>query len=145
MSEPLVVDASVVTKWLVPEQDSVLAEQLLVQPAPLHAPDLLLLEVANALWLKMRRSVLAEAEAEASLHWLRSMPLVFWRGHDSLAEALNLARQLDHAVYDCVYLALARHVAGRVITADRRFRNKTERDDELRDRVVMLEEWASRA
>ena len=142
MSDPLVVDASVATKWLVPEADSALAEKLLEHAGPTYAPDLLLLEVANALWLKMRGGVLSEAEAHASLECLRSLSLIFWRGHESLAATIAMARRLDHAVYDCVYLALAQQVGAHVVTADRRFWNKTERDQELRGRVVMLDDWA---
>ena len=36
------------------------------------------------------------------------------------AEALALACHLDHPVYDCLYLALARREAATLITADRR-------------------------
>ena len=36
------------------------------------------------------------------------------------AEALALACHLDHPVYDCLYLALARRVAALLLTADQR-------------------------
>ena len=36
------------------------------------------------------------------------------------AEALALACHLDHPVYDCVYLALARREAALLVTADKR-------------------------
>jgi predicted nucleic acid-binding protein len=35
--------------------------------------------------------------------------------------AFRLAREMKHAVYDCIYLALAVHHDTHVITADRRF------------------------
>ena len=35
-------------------------------------------------------------------------------------EALALACHLDHPVYDCLYLALARREAARILTADQR-------------------------
>jgi predicted nucleic acid-binding protein len=38
-----------------------------------------------------------------------------------------MALHLDHAVYDCVYLALAEQVRWQVITADRPFHDKVER------------------
>ena len=37
------------------------------------------------------------------------------------AEATRLALALDRPVYDCVYLALAQRIRGRVVTADGRF------------------------
>jgi predicted nucleic acid-binding protein len=76
MNERLVVDASVATKWLVPEDDSELADALVTGTAWLHAPACLVMEVANALWLKMRRGDLDDAQAHASLDYLRQIPWV---------------------------------------------------------------------
>lgn len=44
----LVVDASVAMKWLVPEEDSDAADRLLAENHELHAPRLMVLEVAKA-------------------------------------------------------------------------------------------------
>ena len=46
----LVVDASVAVKWFLPEADTPSAERLLAFAGPLHAPDLLRIEVASAVW-----------------------------------------------------------------------------------------------
>jgi len=43
------------------------------------------------------------------------------------AEALALACHLNHPVYDCLYLALARREAATLISTDRRLRNLAER------------------
>ena len=43
------------------------------------------------------------------------------------AEALALACRLNHPVYDCLYLALARREAATLISADRRLRTLAER------------------
>ena len=75
MNDRLVVDASVATKWVVPEDDSELAEMLLTSTARLHAPAFLAMEVANALWLKMRRGELDDAKARASLEYARTIPM----------------------------------------------------------------------
>ena len=45
----LVVDASVAVKWFLPEIDSDQALALLASDAVFHAPELLRLEIANAL------------------------------------------------------------------------------------------------
>jgi len=50
----LVPDASVAVKWIVAEEDSLEAETLLVGNE-LHAPRLMVSEIANALWSKVRR------------------------------------------------------------------------------------------
>ena len=110
MNGRLVVDASVATKWLVPEDDSELADGLLTGTARLHAPAFLAIEVGNALWLKMRRGDLDGGKAGASLDYLRRIPLAMWQGEEPLPNTLKLAQALDHAVYDCAYLALALHL-----------------------------------
>jgi predicted nucleic acid-binding protein len=142
---PLVVDASVATKWVVPEDDSELADALLTSTARLHAPAFLAMEVANALWLKMRRGELDDAKARASLEYLRMIPLAAWQGEEPLPATLRLAKELDHAVYDCAYLALALHLDAVYVTADQRFWRKTEHHPELAGRVVLLRELAQRS
>lgn len=44
-----------------------------------------------------------------------------------LTRAVRLAFDLDHALYDCVYLALAAHHGARLATADGRLRRSAER------------------
>jgi predicted nucleic acid-binding protein len=62
----LVVDASVVVKWFVPEIHSDAARRLLVLPHEYLAPDLLFAETANTIWKKIRREELT-AEAGQQL------------------------------------------------------------------------------
>jgi len=62
-----VVDASVAVKWVVPEALSEHAERVLATDEELLAPDLLLVEAANALWKKTERGELASAEARRAL------------------------------------------------------------------------------
>jgi predicted nucleic acid-binding protein len=51
---------------------------------------------------------------------------------------LEWAHRLDHAVYDCAYLALALQLDGTYVTAARRFWQKARTQEKLRDRVVLL-------
>ena len=44
------------------------------------------------------------------------------------AEALALACHLDHPVYDCLYLTLARREAAQLLTADQRLRQLAARE-----------------
>ena len=96
------------------------------------------MEVAHALWLKMRRGELDDAQARSSLKYLRKIPWTPWQGEEPLTAALDLAKLLDHAVYDCAYLALALHLDARYVTADQRFWRKTQGRAELADRVLRL-------
>jgi predicted nucleic acid-binding protein len=143
VSPALVVDASIALKWVLPEDDSELAERLLTDGAALHAPAFILVEIANALWVKMRARILTEEEARDILKRLRSAPLALWDGEEPLPETLSLARQLDHAVYDCAYLALALHLDGGYVTADRRFWRKARAKAQFAGRVLRLEDVAT--
>lgn len=116
----LVVDASVALKLFVSEPDSAAAEALYVSGEFFLAPDLVLAEVANGLWKLARRSELSEAQF---LEAIIKLPLVYGElvPLDMLLEAAaNIARDIDHPVYDCFYLALAEARAVPLVTADKR-------------------------
>ena len=117
----LVVDASVAVKLLVDEPDSDAARELAANGQELHAPRLMVSEVANALWRKARLGQIERADAGAALALLSDMP-VRWNDDETVgADAVRLALALDHPVYDCMYLALAHRIGATVVTADRRF------------------------
>ena len=115
----MIVDASVVVKWFVLEDGHEQARSLLLADEPLLAADLLAVEVANALWAKVRRQELGQAQAVRAIaavgeggepHLRPSAPL--------LSAAFELATVLEHPVYDCLYIALARSMDDRLWTAD---------------------------
>lgn len=119
----LAVDASVAVKWLVEEEGSDAARRLAASGEDLHAPRLMASEVANALWRKARLGEIDHGRARALTAAIPEMP-VLWSADETLSvDALRFALTLDRAVYDCVYLALARRIGGRLVTADTRFAN----------------------
>jgi len=115
----IVVDASIALKWVLDEQGSAAAEELLEED--LAAPSLWLLEAANALWRRTVRGELTAAEATERLAELSKAPVASVPLEQDLPEAMHLARQLNHPVYDCLYLALAKRLGTYVVTADTRF------------------------
>jgi predicted nucleic acid-binding protein len=139
LTTTLVVDASVALKWVLPEDDSDLADHVLDWKGSLHAPAFVFMEMANALCYQMRSGKLSAAAAAGCMADLRQAPLVIWDGEEPLASALELAQILDHPVYDCAYLALALHLDGAYVTADQRFWRKAQRP-ELQGRVLSLAE-----
>ncbi len=135
-----VIDASVAIKWFIPEADSPTADALLAQGFAFHAPDFLKLELGNAFWKNVLRGhipadafhvVLPELELSIN-HWHPTTAL--------LPEAFELACELQHPIYDCIYLALAKRHALPLVTADRKLATKL-KETAHGDRLVGLSQW----
>lgn len=112
-----VVDTSVVLKWAIREDDSDAAIDLVGYF--LAAPDLIRAELANALWKKVRRRNIGEAQALDALPRLLE-PLDLLAVGDHSGRALEIGIELEHPVYDCFFLAVAEALQIPLITADRR-------------------------
>ena len=120
----IVVDASVGVKWFVPEVHAAEARQWRSGPDELHIPAIFFdLEIANILWKKVRRAEITRADADLILAQLPSLPLTRRPEAPLLVSAFDLADRTQRTVYDCVYLALAVQLAGRMVTADQRLYN----------------------
>ena len=119
----IVVDASVASKWLFQEDDTDIAEALAEQDHEFFAPGFLALEVGNAIWRKSRQGQITPEEALLLLDKIPELPLVWSDNNRADMEAIRLALELDHPVYDCLYLAIAYQMDALVVTADSRFVN----------------------
>lgn len=115
----MIIDASVGVKWLLPEDDSDRACALLARAGSHYVPSLFFAEVANALWSKARRGEinLAEVEDVASL----AEVVICLDDAAHIRRALEIAVEIGHPVYDCLYLAMAELLGETVVTADRKF------------------------
>ncbi len=133
----LVIDASVAVKWLVVEDGSDVARDLLDDGDDLHAPRLLVSEVANAVWRKVRLGQVDRRSAGQLIATMSDTP-VRWHADETVgADAIRLAIAHDRPVYDFMYIALAQRLGTRVVTADRRLANALENTDHG-DLVVAL-------
>lgn len=116
----LIVDASVAVKWFIAEDRSPAARRLLDSADDLVAPDIVCLEVFNALWVATR---LDRLPADNLAGLAPTIPRIF-SSLVPLAElypaASELARRLVQPIYDATYLALALREDGTLITADER-------------------------
>lgn len=115
-----IVDASITIKWVIPEVLSDAANRLRDREDELLAPDLLLVEVANALWRKTAAKEISAREADAALALVGRSGIDLLPTGPLLPRAMEVARRLDHPVYDCVYLALAEREQAALVTADQR-------------------------
>ena len=118
----VVVDASVVMRWFVRDQWTEAALDI-AAGEELIAPALLRVEVANALRNQVRFSDMDLAQALANLKGL-SKAVVAFDDEPLLADALRLAADRDHAIYDCLYVALAQREQVALVTADGKLSRK---------------------
>jgi len=135
-----VVDASVALKWFFPEEGSEQAVELAASRTRLLAPRLIIVEVANALWKKVRAKPLPVGAAQQRL---AALPRYFHQLLDLeslVPSALASAAALDHPVYDLIYLEAARQEGAPLLTADRRLARKLAGTPDER-LVVHLADW----
>jgi predicted nucleic acid-binding protein len=107
-------------KWFVEEELHAEAKRLKQVFSQLAAPDFMLLEVANIAWKKVRLGELSAAAAMAIDADLRRSPLQLISTLALTDDALAMAIEIDHPVYDCVYIAAALRQRGICLTADQR-------------------------
>lgn len=124
-----VVDASVAVKWMVrqPLTDRAYAA---IERFKLTAPSLILSEIGNALWKYVRAGVMTREAVHAAFDGIESRYFKTEPIDEALSlSALSMAIELDHPIYDCYYLALARKNGIPLITDDRKLLKKAEAFD----------------
>ncbi len=120
MQLPVLLDASAAVRTVM---DAAAQPELLqtLTSAPLVlAPALMRVEAANALWKYHRAGLVDAAEAIERHTEIAALVHRFIDEQQLFPEALQLAAQFDHAVYDAVYVVSARRYAAMLLTFDRR-------------------------
>jgi len=138
----LVIDASVAVKWVVDEIGSTEAVALR-RSCSFAAPDLLTAECANILWKKVRLGEVEGGAARLAARLLMRSGIHLVPTGAYLEHALELAVDLGHPAYDCLYLVLlVRNAEWRLVTADERLLRavRTRAAAELSERCFSLYE-----
>jgi predicted nucleic acid-binding protein len=120
----LVVDASVAVKWFVREDGHAAAVGLLASDFGIATVDLMFAEFANVLWKKLSRGEITLPQAKDACD---SVPGYFANVLGTaplLADAVELAQQIDHPVYDCLYVACAKQHNAKLVSVDARLLRK---------------------
>lgn len=127
-----------------PEDDSALAWNL-TRSYSFIAPQLIYAECANLIWKKARRGELTPTEAEDAAAFVNDFAIETVALKELVSISVDLSLRLDHAAYDCFYLALAVLQDCPFITADGRFHRKTHATLEQihADRCMLLASFAA--
>lgn len=140
MTVQAIVDSCVAVKWVVREEYSEKAVGLLQTDLHLVAPDLVLMEIANALWKNVKRGFVSAEQAKVRLN---DVPGFFNRlltTADLVVEAFALGNAADIPIYDCIYVVSARRIGARLVTADAKLVAKLAgTPDEAR--VIHITDW----
>lgn len=126
----MIVDASVVLKWFVPEAGSREAVALQTGPHTLAAPSLIRTEVAGAICRATRGGEPRLSTAEADARCARWLDLLGQRvvelvpDETLVQDAWGLSLSLGHPLADCLYLELTQRWNLPFVTADGLFRKK---------------------
>jgi predicted nucleic acid-binding protein len=119
-----VIDASVLAKLVYHEPGSAqarrLVKELAARSAPLHAPDLLFAEIAHIGLKKIRDGEATEREARALQDVTLRLPLAVWPSQLLAPTAAEISLASGASLYDSMYIAVAEHVDGMLLTADQR-------------------------
>jgi predicted nucleic acid-binding protein len=135
----VVVDASIVSKWFVPERYSEEARRLLTGGYEILVPDLMFDEFTAILRTHIAAGRASSDEADEIRDALRKMPLES-HGTWSLAEAaLDIERRIPRAIYQCIHLALAVQQQAVLVTSDRKL-YKSVRGNSLAAHVCWIED-----
>jgi len=100
----------------------------------------LIAECANVLWKKVQSGELLKAEALLAARLLQGAEIELLPTRPLFEAATRLSIEIDHAAYDCLYLALAVEKRCQFVTADERLLRKLHqgRQQTLRGRAISL-------
>ena len=97
------------------------SDKVLESTSGLVAPDIIVGELLNSRW-KNVRSKLAAPSLDAILSFLKRVRIV--PSLPYAIEAAELAERMNHPVYDCFYVALARRETLKLLTIDEHLTRK---------------------
>lgn len=114
----IVLDASAVLKWFLREEESekmrLLLEKITSRELEVHVPELVFLEVANAL----RYAKLSEEDVVEGMRALMMLGFHVHSFGEIFEDAVRIAFEGDLTIYDSIYLALSKRLGAPLVTYD---------------------------
>jgi predicted nucleic acid-binding protein len=131
MTQEVCVDASLVVKWVVPEEYDNLADLFAREceenEVRFVAPDFVFAEVSNAIRRQVFRQLIPVMNGLAAIAAASRVPVKCYTCYDLYTDAWRIAQTYDRpSLYDCYYLALAEQRGCDFWTADNRLVNSVQ-------------------
>lgn len=125
MVDKVVADASVIVKWIMPEdytEDALrLRDDFLNGEVDIHAPSILLLEAASALRKYYLRGFIDRDMTEKALELIASSEIRLHEiDFDMALKSLKMSLDYNVTIYDAAYIMLASSLGAIMYTADDR-------------------------
>ncbi|MEM0024933.1 MAG: type II toxin-antitoxin system VapC family toxin [Thermofilaceae archaeon] len=141
----VVLDASVVSKWIVPgepwEEEAALLNRMVAEGrVEAHVPALLLYEVSSVVFRAARMGAVEMNDALEALTLLDYLLNVHPAGWRDMPEIVRLAHATGLTIYDSAYLQLAASTGAVLVTADEELAARGKRVAD----VIHLADLASR-
>jgi predicted nucleic acid-binding protein len=119
----MVVDSSVMVKWVLAEPDSdkamVIRDEFRKSVHELLSPTIFTVEASHALTRAERQLRIPAGQARSLLLDILTTPPRSFPFETLLFQAIDLSSQMRIGVYDCIYVALAQQEHCDLVTADR--------------------------
>jgi len=127
-ADRVMVDANLAIKWIVSETGSDKAKTMrrewIQNGVLLLAPDLILLEIANALWKKVERGMIKRDAPVFSVPIEKLVPLDLVSSRGLVPPAQKISLDFHLSVYDAIYVAAAIKYQCPLFTADQKLMDK---------------------
>lgn len=134
----VVIDANVAAALLLDLPYSARSRDAIRSADRIIAPDIVVHEFTNVLWKLATGGRMTDGFARRALVALDGLISDFVVGGPIAQDALRIAIELTHPVYDCFYLALARERDAIFMTADRRLAARVA-GSQLAERLHLIE------
>jgi predicted nucleic acid-binding protein len=117
-----ILDASAALRMVTCQDEAGAIAATIAEARLVLAPELFIAEVSNGLWRLVRHAAVRPGDADQALRRALDLPDRLVPMAALAPEALALATQLSHPIYDVFYLTLARREAAFLVTLDARLR-----------------------
>ncbi len=128
MSRVIIIDASVVAKWLLDDEKSLQAdkikEEFLNNSVTIQAPTVIYYEINNLLKSSAISQRISSLKAVKVYQDFLDLDFTTYSSKELLADTLNKALELNISSYDASYIALAEYLKVSLYTADEKLVKK---------------------